>query len=90
MNVSVPFGELFYFYLLRIPLITAALRLGFRPLWGAFLFLYAENNEFVGLLKSVSVPFGDLFYVYSYARLFGRFAVCVSVPYGDLLYVYYE
>ena len=37
---------------------------------------------------NVSVPFGELFYFYSYARLFGRFAVCVSVPYGVLFYFY--
>ena len=44
-RVSVPYGNLFYFYTNAVQVWEMA-KLCFRPLWGSFLFLYFENDTY--------------------------------------------
>ena len=63
--VSVPYGDIFYFYF-NLKLIYHRKKDDcFRPLWGSFLFLWTllEMN-LVQII--VSVPYGDLFYFYGH------------------------
>ena len=70
MMVSVPYGDLFYFYLAKALRLTPE-ELSFRPLWGSFLFLYNEKNSHSTNSFTVSVPYGDLFYFYAVSVLSG-------------------
>ena len=87
--VSVPYGDLFYFYRVSITTMKALCK-RFRPLWGSFLFLCYETSNYEKLIRTVSVPYGDLFYFYlhSTSRTKKETMQAVSVPYGDLFYFY--